>query len=75
MKLIGLVVLSVALVGCDMGRTARDASAEKRKAKPVPAYRVEHDDVRNVTCWLTGGNRGGVFCMPDWMLKAPEVKP
>lgn len=73
MKLIGLVVLSVLLVGCDAGRSSSEETA-KRKAKPVPAYRVEHDGVRNVTCWMTGGARGGVYCMPDWMLKAPEVK-
>lgn len=33
---------------------------------------VVHDDVRSVTCWSAAE---GLYCMPDWMLTKPEVKP
>lgn len=31
-----------------------------------------HDDKNEVTCWVSDGYySGGVYCIPDWMLKKP----
>lgn len=33
-----------------------------------------HDNELNVTCWSTRSS-GGLHCIPDWQLVAPELKP
>ncbi len=42
-----------------------------------PNSYVVHDKSRSVTCWYVGtpGNGGGLSCLPDWQLRAPETKP
>lgn len=52
-----------------------DEVAAQRAARPAASLRVEHDDLRQVTCWVRMGH-GGVSCLPDWMLepgRAPMV--
>ena len=32
-----------------------------------------HDDINNLTCWITLGiYKGSIFCIPDWQLVAPN---
>lgn len=70
--LLALVLALMALAGCQPP-TAEEIAAEKAD---YPAYGVGvfHDDTRAVTCWRES-NRGGLSCLPDWLLVAPTVAP
>lgn len=73
MKQVSIVVAIVAISGCEPVTPQQAAVAEARH----PFYDVEvyHDDQRAVTCWKTLDSRGGIACIPDWMLvNRPETK-
>lgn len=72
---VGLVVLAIvilALTGCDP-MTPEEIAALKA-AEPDHWISVFHDDHRSVTCWRDH-NKGGVSCLPDWMLKPAAQEP
>jgi transaldolase len=78
------VAISVALLaGCDVP-TCPNGSIDDCKSKqamqrkldnPMFGVNAYHDDLRSVTCWITLDSRGGLSCLPDWMLTKPELKP
>jgi hypothetical protein len=83
MKSIGLFVLFAMIAGCDaehcpsgsLDDCKAQREVQRKLDKPIWAVRAEHDDLRSVTCWVTEDPRGGISCLPDWMLAKPEVKP
>lgn len=83
MRITALAVALVTLSGCDSyacpNGSIDDCKAQKavqiKLDKPIWGVSAQHDDLRRVTCWVTDDSRGGLSCLPDWMLKKPEVKP
>lgn len=71
----GLLIASVLLVIVTFGLSACEKATPERLAqlraeRPFSSTTVFHDDQRAVTCWMT--DRGGMACLPDWMLVRPE---
>lgn len=54
------------LAGCEP-MTPEQAKA-RAKSRPFSDVEVHHDDMRAVTCWKAHDPRGGISCLPDWML-------
>ncbi|HFQ8052817.1 TPA: hypothetical protein ACHTCR_004692 [Pseudomonas putida] len=70
------LLLLATLTGCEPMTPAQ--AARQKLDWPLRDTTVEHDDARGVTCWKwsAGGGAGaasGLSCLPDWMLKAPEI--
>lgn len=78
-----LIFSALALAGCEEqacpNGSMDDCKAQKaiqvRLENPIYGVRAYHDDSRSVTCWMTNDPRGGLSCLPDWMLTSPEVRP
>lgn len=83
-RLAALAAMALVLGGCDDAihdqlfdppkpSSARAFYAEQRLDRPFEGATVQHDDRRAVTCWVYNqGVRGGISCIPDWMLTAPK---
>ena len=65
------LLLLAALAGCEP--MTPEQVAQHRISKPDTHVEVMHDDHRQVTCWKYGGTNGGISCLPDWMLRAPDL--
>lgn len=61
MKAMILLVALFVLTGCEP--VAPSESQQKRYG--ATHIKVWHDDQRAVTCWLYGGTKGGISCLPD----------
>lgn len=66
MKLVTLNLLMLTtLAGCEPMTPERSAQIRAQYVE------VMHDDQRQVTCWKYVA-RGGISCLPDWMLDARQ---
>lgn len=68
MKSIIAAMAILALCGCEPATPERVEAIKARY--PFTGVEAYHDDVRSVTCWTT--SRGGLSCMPDWMIARKE---
>lgn len=65
------LLLLATLTGCEP--MTPEQAARQKLDRPFPDVFVHHDDARSVTCWVPRDSRAGLSCLPDWMLKAPDV--
>lgn len=65
------LLLLATLAGCKP--MTPEEAARHRATWPDTHVEVMHDDHRQVTCWKYGSSNGGISCLPDWMLKAPDA--
>lgn len=75
MRLAALAAMALALNGCDSDAcidTAANCQAS-RTFKSKDVMYVSHDRENAVTCWSKSNST--LYCMPDWMIQRPEVKP
>lgn len=67
---VAAVALALALGGCEP--MTPQQVAERKSQNPFFDTEVYHDDGRGVTCWKSRDPRGGISCLPDWMLTKPS---
>ncbi|MNR60363.1 hypothetical protein D3C85_1818230 [compost metagenome] len=66
MRAIIAVAAALALCGCEP--LTPQQAAQLKADRPAHDVRVIRDDSRSVTCWKTTDSRGGISCLPNWML-------
>lgn len=71
MRRAALAAVVLVLGGCEVHTP--EQAAQYRLDYPFMGVRVEHDDSRGVTCWVTSDSRGGLSCLPDWMLSTNHL--
>lgn len=71
MRTIFAVVAVLALCGCEP--TTPERAVEIKAQHPFYDVEVYHDDQRAVTCWKSRDSRGGISCLPDWMLPSQKT--
>lgn len=65
------LLLLVTLAGCEP--MTPEQAAQQKLERPFYDVSVHHDDARGVTCWIPRDSRAGLSCLPDWMLRAPDL--
>ena len=65
------LLLLATLAGCEP--MTPEQVAQQKLERPFHGVSVHHDDARAVTCWIPRDSRAGLSCLPDWMLKQPEL--
>lgn len=77
-RLAALAAMALVLGGAAHADTP-DADIKIIEGTNVSALRqvvVIHDDKRDVTCWIFDGvQKGGMSCVPDWMITRDERAP
>lgn len=64
-------LLLATLAGCEP--MTPEQITQRQLDFPFSGAHAEHNDARGVTCRVSDDSRAGLSCLPDWMLRWPEL--